>query len=135
MDKQLTFLEARNEETKYVPASGSPIYVPTGRRPHVLQLRDISRRNALARKIDASLEIGEISEEQARFLHDAAQRHVVFNYELIADYYANADEPMQRLMEDSALVIVDVDDAIERGYVRLCETVRRLHTEELADDE
>jgi len=38
------------------------------------------------------------------------------------------------LMEESALVIVDIEDAIERGYVRLCESIRRLHMEEVARD-
>ena len=48
-----------------------------------------------------------------------AGRHVVLNFQLIADYYAHSDEVVQELMEDSALVIVDFDDAIANGWVNL----------------
>ena len=33
---------------------------------------------------------------------------------------------MQRLMEQSALVIIDIDDAIANGYVRLSTTIDKL---------
>ena len=42
-----------------------------------------------------------------------------FNYRNIAEYYAHATPEMQRLMEESALVIIDVDDAIANGYATL----------------
>jgi hypothetical protein len=129
--KQITFLEP--EETgakKYTAAAGSPLYVPKDRRPHILELRDNSKAQTLLRSIDAAA----VTPEEKLFLSAAAQRHTVFNYELIADYYAHATPEMQRLMEESALVIVDIEDAIERGYVRLCESIRRLHMEEVARD-
>lgn len=37
----------------------------------------------------------------------------------MADYYAHAPAPVQRLMEEQALIILDVDDAIKRGFARL----------------
>ena len=49
----------------------------------------------------------------------AAGRHTVFNYGLIAEYYAHASPEMQELMEKSALVIIDVDNAIANGYATL----------------
>ena len=48
---------------------------------------------------------------------------IVFRYDKIADYYANSSAYMQKLMEDSALVIVDIEDAIMNGYV---ETTARI---------
>jgi hypothetical protein len=33
---------------------------------------------------------------------------------------------MQKLMEDSALVIVDIDDAIMNGYVETTERIREI---------
>ena len=45
--------------------------------------------------------------------------HSVFNYRNIAEYYAHATPEMQRLMERSALVIIDVDNAIANGYAKL----------------
>ena len=49
----------------------------------------------------------------------AAARHLAFSYKRIADYYAGASAEMQKLMEQSALVIIDVDDAIKNGYAQL----------------
>ena len=60
-----------------------------------------------------------ISDLEKKFLLYAATRHIVFNYSKIADYYASASPEMQKLMEDSALVIIDFDDAIAKGYVKL----------------
>ena len=128
--KQLTFLEQQTGSTKYTASAGSPLYVPKDRKPHILELRDNSRAQSLLRAIDKS----NVTPEEKLFLAAAAQRHTVFNYELIADYYAHATPEMQALMEASALVIVYIDQAIERGYVRLCETVRRLHMEEVSED-
>ena len=56
----------------------------------------------------------------------AASRHIVFNYAKIADYYAHSNEEMQELMEQSALVILDIDDAIANGYVKLSKDIEKL---------
>ena len=53
----------------------------------------------------------------------AASRHIVFNYSKIADYYAHASVEMQELMEQSALVLIDIDDAIANGYVQLSKDI------------
>ena len=126
--KQMTFLQHDDAPTKYTTAAGSPLYVPKDRKPHLLELVNRERAWALLREIEES----DVTQEERRFLRSAAQRHAVFNYELIADYYSHATPEMQRLMEASALVIVDIDQAIERGYVRLCQTIRELHMEEVA---
>ena len=129
--KQFTFLEPEDTGAKkYTAAAGSPLYIPKDRHPHILELRNNSKAQRLLRSIDAS----GVTPEEKIFLAAAAQRHTIFNYELIADYYAHATPEMQRLMEESALVIVDIEDAIENGYVRLCESIRRLHMEEVARD-
>ena len=60
-----------------------------------------------------------ITEEERRFLIQAARRHNVLNYRNIAEYYAHATPEMQRLMEKSALVIIDMDNAIANGYAAL----------------
>jgi len=62
-----------------------------------------------------------LPEEIKAFLRAAAERHVVFNYANIAEFYAHADKGLQALMEDSALVIIDFNKAIEQGFVRLNE--------------
>ena len=67
-----------------------------------------------------------VNEPEKEFLRHAAARHLVFNYSKIADYYAHTSPEMQRLMEKSALVIIDFDDAIANGYVRLSENIKRI---------
>jgi hypothetical protein len=67
------------------------------------------------------------------FLVDAARRHTIFNYEKIADYYANASPEMQSLMEKSALVIIDFEKAIEYGYIKMCDDIRTQYLEEYGE--
>lgn len=129
--KQLTMFPAGDANTppKYTTAAGSPVYVPRGRFPHLLELRDDSKTKRLAQQIMDST----VTDEEKCFLLHAAQRHIVFHYERIADYYASATPEMQRLMEESALVIIDFNQAIEKGYVQLCDDIRKMHMEELSN--
>ena len=53
----------------------------------------------------------------------AAKRHTVLRFDKIANYYAHADSNLQRLMEASALVVVDSDQAVERGFLKLHESM------------
>lgn len=67
----------------------------------------------------AEIEQAEISEDDKRLLKLAAARHIVFDYKNIAERYANADKLVQQLMENSALVIIDFDKAIENGFIKM----------------
>lgn len=67
---------------------------------------------------------------QKKFLRFGAYRHLCFNYSKIAEYYAHANKEMQELMEDSALVIIDFEDAIAKGYVQMSEQVALLRGKE-----
>jgi hypothetical protein len=130
MSMQLSFLDQPEQSDKYTMAPGAPLYQPKHRRPNLIELCDVTKTHKLLRDIDAST----VSIEEKQFLMQAARRHLVFNYELIADYYAHASPEMQRLMEDSALVIVDFNRAIELGYVKLCADIERLYLEQRAED-
>jgi hypothetical protein len=83
----------------------------------------------LIKEIDNS----NLSFEEKNFLIDAARRHNVFNYEKIADYYAHSSKEMQYFMERSALVIIDFEDAIQYGYVKLCEEIKKQYLEEYGE--
>jgi hypothetical protein len=119
-------IEAEEKDSKYSTKIEAPVYQPVERKPNILELVDCGKCNQLSREI---LESKEITKEEADFLIKAAGRHNIFNYELIADYYAHASPQMQRLMEKSALVIIDFNKAIENGYVRLCEEIRNQYLE------
>lgn len=76
-----------------------------------------------------------VSKLEKQFLLACATRHYVFNYSKIADYYAQASKEMQELMEDSALVIIDFDDAIAKGYVNLNKRINDIIEKRINNDE
>jgi len=120
------FDEGPKEESKYTSKIKGPVYEPKNRKPHILELVDKSKANRLINEIRNS----NVSDEEKAFLIEAAKRHNVFNYKLIADYYAHASEEMQHLMEHSALVIIDFADAIQYGYVLLDEKLTQHYLNE-----
>lgn len=119
---------SENKETnnKYSKKIEAPIYEPKKEKPHILELYDKSKTHRLMKEIEKS----NLDYDEKMFLMDAARRHTVFNYERIADYYANASPEMQNLMERSALVIIDFEKAIQLGYVKLCDDIRKQYLEE-----
>lgn len=118
------------DDTKYSRAIRVPQYEPSIDKPEISSLYNTEKYNKLVARIKKS----SVSEEEKKFLMFAASRHIVFTYSKIADYYANSDKEMQELMEESALVILDMDDAIANGYVVLSEKMQQLIDEEKERD-
>ena len=111
-DFEGTLADAINGYTNKIK---SPIYEPKGDRPEVAELVDIDKAMHLVSRIDEA----DIDEKVKVFLRHAAMRHAVFDYGAIAEFYAHASADIQALMEDSALVIIDFNKAIEDGFVKL----------------
>lgn len=107
---------------KYTNKTDIPQYEPTGKTPKISELVDERKTNELLEEIKGS----EVSAEEREFLTKAACRHLAFNYRKIAEYYASASAEMQNLMEKSALVIIDYEDAIKNGYARLSKRMKEL---------
>lgn len=99
-----------------------PQYSPSKIKPQLESLIDYNKYSQLIKSINNS----NVSAEDKNFLKFAATRHLVFHYSKIADYYAHSSAEMQKLMEESALVILDIDDAIVNGYVRLSNSIDKL---------
>lgn len=117
------------EDNTYTMKTNIPQYEITGECPTISEMLDKEK----SRELIAEIEKAEgITEEERQFLKDAAGRHNVFNYRNIAEYYAHATPEMQRLMEKSALVIIDINNAIANGYASLFADV--LDTMEDEDD-
>jgi len=110
------------EDVKYSKKIEVPQYLPSRQKPYISELFDHNKYSKLLANINNST----VSEEEKKFLKLAASRHIVFNYAKIADYYAHADKEMQELMEQSALIILDIDDAIANGYVKLSKDIEKL---------
>lgn len=115
----------------YTVKANIPQYEPKNTPPK--SLMDTLKMDKF-KELMAGIEKSGVSPEEKQFLKIAAFRHVVFNYGKIADYYACATPEMQRLMEDSALVIIDMDDAIAKGYVRLSESIKKIVAKRLEDE-
>lgn len=111
-----------SEEQRYSTLVKSPVYEAKNEKPLIKSLFDPAKHDRLIEKINESAIDGETKE----FLRLAASRHIVFNYAKIADFYAHSEKPVQELMEDSALVIIDFRRAIELGFVKLYDTLSDL---------
>lgn len=119
------------DDDKYTKKLEAPKYEITGEKPEAEELTDDTRYNELIGEIDAA----DIPEEEKEFLKKAAVRHIVFNYTKIAEYYAHASKEVQELMENSALVIIDYNKAIELGYVQLTKQILDQYNEEYGNEE
>ncbi len=110
-------IQGSDEIDNYSRKIAAPIYAVKGDKPALEQMYDTKRTDELVLEINAT----ELPEDEKQFLRLAAQRHTVLWFNQIAEYYAHSSAIVQRLMENSALVIVDFKKAIELGYVKLAE--------------
>lgn len=130
INAELLNLEIPGQE-KYSKKIDTPVYTPKGDKPKLSELVNYDKQKSLTDKIQAA----KIPEEEKAFLRAAAARHAVFDYHLIAEYYCHASPETKALMEDSALVIIDFDKAIENGYVQLNQKLAGIYSEAHGDED
>lgn len=99
-----------------------PAYTPSEFTPSLSDLTDKEKYNEIVERVNEA----ELPNDVREFLLVAATRHIKFNYALIGDYYASAPADVQRLMEDSALVIIDIDSAIQKGFVKMTKALAEI---------
>ena len=104
----------------------APDYTPRDVKPDIKYLFDDRKYKKLIKEIENSI----LHKDDKEFLKISALRHIVFNYENIADYYSHSDKKTQKLMEKSALVIIDLKNAIKNGFVDLSYEFKELYSEE-----
>jgi hypothetical protein len=117
-------------DSQYSHKIDAPIYEPSEDKPLIQNLYNDTRYNELINDIQES----NITKEEKEFLIKCATRHIVFNYQDIADFYAHSNKEVQSLMEDSALVIIDFDKALRLGYVKLKEEIANQYLEDYGDE-
>lgn len=110
------------EDNTYTTTVNIPQYDVTGEDVSLNDLYDDSKQKALVEEIEQS----GLSDEEKEFLKYASYRHIVFNYKNIAEFYAKASPECQKLMENSALVIIDYEDAIKNGYTTLSAKIQEV---------
>lgn len=114
--------ESTPSENPYTTKINIPQYQITGAEPALNELYSTEKTDYLTQRIEDA----DIPDDIKEFLRIAAQRHTQFNYRNIAEYYAHASRTVQELMEESALVIIDIDDAIANGYVKLTSKLQEI---------
>lgn len=114
------------QENPYSMQVVIPQYEIVGEKPTLTELFDRTKTLHLQSVIQDT----DMPSEVAEFLMAAAERHTVFNYKKIAEYYPHATPEIQELMEQSALVIIDLQSAIANGYARLKEVLDELKEED-----
>ena len=113
--------EESDESGKYSIKITPPIYIPKKKnKPKLSECVDLEKYNQLKKEIESNKNI---SEEERNLLLLASTRHICFNYENIAEYYCHCSDDTKLLMEKNALVIVDINKAIEFGFVKLTEEI------------
>ena len=115
-----------NESNPYTSKTEIPQYEIKGEMPEIYELIEEEKVNQLIEDIRKS----NVGEKEKEFLIKSAYRHYGFNYSKIAEYYCHQNKEMQELMEKSALVIIDINNAIAEGYAELKEEM-----EEMIEDE
>lgn len=120
--ERLMLQEHQEEDNTYTNKIVAPVYEPKGERPQLDALMDRTKTKQLIAEIDAA----GIPADVAEFLCFAAERHTVFNFRQIAEFYCHADNTIQDLMERSGMVIIDFKKAIEYGFVHLTEKLGEL---------
>jgi len=105
----------------------APTYEPSGKKPDIKELFDARKADSLIAEIEQS---EALCQGEKEFLIAAAKRHTVFYFNKIADYYAQSAPEIQRLMENSALVIIDFQKAIENGFVQFSKGIADLFDED-----
>lgn len=101
-------------------------YVPrTNYKPSEISLYNLEKYNNLVKEIKSK----NLDSEIEKFLLYSATRHIVFDYQQIAEYYSHSDKEVQELMEKSGLVIIDFEDAMENGFIKLQKNLMELYNE------
>lgn len=115
---------------KYTTKVLTPIYEIKGEKPPISEIYNTTKTDQLVSEIMNH----DLPDEIVNFLIAASNRHTVFNYEKIAEFYSHQSEEVKNLMESSALVIIDYEKAIEKSYVKLSDTIMRLSGENNSED-
>ena len=114
------------EDETYTNKINIPQYEPIGLDVDIEDLFNKNKYNELIEEIDKS----NLSDNEKEFLKLAATRHIVFDYRNIAEFYTKATKECQELMEKSALIIIDYENAIKNSYTTLNDSIQEVFNEE-----
>lgn len=110
---------------RYTMKIETPVYEIKGECPALSECYETEKTDELL----AEIENADIPEDVKQFLRLASYRHTRINFTKVAEYYAHAPKKVQELMENNALVIIDFNKAIEKGFVEMSKGIDQLRQE------
>ena len=126
-DSEEDFMGGGNSQLdgRYTMKIETPVYEIKGECPTLSECYETEKTDELL----AEIENADIPEEVKQFLRLASYRHTRINFTKVAEYYAHAPKEVQELMENNALVIIDFNKAIEKGFVEMSKGIDQLRQE------
>ena len=119
--------ENDNSENLYTDKIEIPEYTPKmDEAPPINDLVNVDRTKELIKTIEKS----NIDDKTKEFLILAANRFLTFNYENIAEFYCHQNKETQELMENLALIIIDIDKAIVNNLVDFSKKLNELREDQ-----
>ena len=92
-----------------------PFYTPSEDLPNVNDLADVSKTKELNSQID----LLKIDDELKEILKIRASFFTDFDFQKIADYYAQQTQDVKNLFEQLGMVILAPKEALKRGFINL----------------
>ena len=106
-------------EEKYTTKYTIPPFEPSDADYSLNDCIDVDCYVELVEAVNDSLKKGEITSAEAKFLKICASRWIKFHYGKVAQWYATKASPaMKDLLEKSAMVLLNLDKAVEYGIVK-----------------
>ena len=124
------FAKLTGSDVMYTRKITAPIYEPKLKQaPPITDLYDDQKTQALISEIERH----ELPDDLRMFLFMAAHRHTQFSFKTVAEFYCHQTDEVKALMRKSALIIIDFDEAIEHGYIRLTKAVAKQYEADYPD--
>ena len=116
----------KEEESKYTRKISLPVYEVRGEQPKISELYNTQKADKFIEEIKKA----NIDEELRDFLVASCTRLYEFDYGKVAEFYAHQDKDVQQIMEKLALVLIDLNSAVENGYVELNQFIENCFLED-----
>lgn len=127
-------LRPEKEEYKVNPYADAKldnfIYEPKGDMPDIKDCVNLEKMDFVMEAIKNA----KVTKEEKRVLEICAYRFAEIDFSKMAEYYCHASKEMQKAMETNFLVIIDANEARERGFIEMRKDLLSLIDREIAED-
>ena len=123
-------------EEKYTGKFSIPPFEPSDEDISLDDCIDVDKYVMLLEEINDSFKKGEIASNEAKFLKLCATRWIKFHYGRTAQWYATkAGEDAKRLLEKSAMILIDLDKAIEYGIAKGANDIDKVLKRDVSEED